>query len=517
MEKITEIIDGAKNGWKKIDTKKKIILVSVFVTVIAIAFISTYFSKKVNYTVLFRNLEFQDAGNIINDLESRKIQYKLENNGRDILIDEKHVDKYRIQLAMDGMMPENSTGFEIFDNIGLMATDEDRKIMYQRAITGELQRSIMSLDVVNSAKVHLMIPEKSIFESEAKEASASVIIDLKPSKKVTNEMIKGIAAMISGAVDNLPEKNVQIIDANGNLLSDILQENESISSLDVMDKYQKIQEDFEKKIESNLYNLLGSALGKEKVKVSVYAELDFDAEETTSITYDNPVIRSEEIRATGPNVNTYVGGGNIDDNISAVTGGNNGDNATYERNVNNELSQETKTTIKAPGKVKKITTSVIYDGNLTEGDITKIQNIVATATGYDSERGDLISVEGISFDKSYQEQIAQELERIRLEEEKNKTIFDKYGQYIAWVLRIIGIIVLLLLIRAIFSRKKQDGEIPFQKEFAANTNIDINQIFDSTEDVMEIKNDGTQAKAEKYAKENPELAADLIKAWLKDQ
>ncbi len=516
MEKITEIIDGAKNGWKKIDTKKKTTLVSIFVAVILIASVFTYFSKKVNYTALFRNLEFQDAGKIINDLDSKKIQYKLENNGRDILIDEKHVDKYRIQLAMDGMMPENSTGFEIFDNIGLMATDEDRKIMYQRAITGELQRSIMSLDVVNAAKVHLMIPEKSIFESEAKESSASVIIDIKPSQKVTNEMIRGIAALISGAVDNLPEENVQIIDSKGNLLSGILQQNESTSSLDVMDKYQKIQEDFEQKIETNVYNLLGSAYGKEKIKVSVYAELDFDAEETTSITYENPVVRNEEVRATGPNVNTYVGGGNIDDNITAVTGGNNGDNATYERNVTNELSQETKTTIKAPGKVKKLTTSVIYDGNLTEGDITKIQNIVATATGYDSERGDLISVEGILFDKSYQEQIAQELEQIRLEEEANKTIFDKYGKYIAWGLRAIGIIVLLILIKVTFSKKKPKEEVPFQKEFATNGNIDIHQIFDSTEEVMEVKNDANQLKAEKYAKENPEIAADLIKAWLKD-
>ena len=260
MEKITEIIDGAKNGWNKIDTKKKIALVSVFVIVILIASIFTYVSKKTNYVVLFRNLELEDAGNIISDLESKKMSYKLENDGRDILIDEKQVDKYRLQLAMDGMMPENSTGFEIFDDVGLMATDEDRKIMYQRAIAGELQRSIMSLDVVNSAKVHLMIPEKTIFESETKESSASVIIDIKPSQKVTNEMIKGIAALISGAVDNLPEANVQIIDSKGNLLSGILkEENDDVSSLDVLDKYQKIQEGFERKLESNVYNLLGSA------------------------------------------------------------------------------------------------------------------------------------------------------------------------------------------------------------------------------------------------------------------
>ncbi|MBC8588325.1 flagellar basal-body MS-ring/collar protein FliF [Paratissierella segnis] len=513
MEKITEIIDGAKNGWNKIDTKKKIALVSVFVIVILIASIFTYVSKKTNYVVLFRNLELEDAGNIISDLESKKMSYKLENDGRDILIDEKQVDKYRLQLAMDGMMPENSTGFEIFDDVGLMATDEDRKIMYQRAIAGELQRSIMSLDVVNSAKVHLMIPEKTIFESEAKESSASVIIDIKPSQKVTNEMIKGIAALISGAVDNLPEANVQIIDSKGNLLSGILkEENDDVSSLDVLDKYQKIQEGFERKLESNVYNLLGSALGQEKIKVSVYADLDFDAEETTTITYENPVIRSEEIKATGPNVNTFVGGGNIDDNISNVTAGENGDNSTYERSVNNELSQETKTTIKAPGKVNRMTTSVVYDGNLTEAEIEKIQNLVATATGYDFDRGDLISVESISFDKSYQDEVAKELEDIRSKEEKKAL----YGNYIAWGLRIAGIVVLLVLGRAILVKKKPKEEVSVEEDNMEDTNINIDQIFDGTEEVMEIEDDTKKLTAEKYAKENPELAADLIKAWLKE-
>lgn len=513
MEKITDIIDGAKNGWNKIDTKKKITLVSVFVIVILIASIFTYYSKKTNYVVLFSNLELQDAGTIISDLESKKMAYKLENDGRDILIDGRQVDKYRLQLAMDGMMPENSTGFEIFDNVGMMATDEDRKIMYQRAIAGELQRSIMSLEAVNSAKVHLMLPEKTIFESEAKEASVSVIIDINPSKKITNEMIKGIAALISGAVDNLPEENVQVIDSKGNLLSGILEENDDISSLDYLDKYQKIQEDFEKKIESNLYNLLGSALGQDKIKVSVYADLDFDVEETTSITYDNPVIRSEEVKATGPNVNTFVGGGNIDDNISNVTAGDNGDNSTYERNVENELSQETKTTIKAPGKVNKMTTSVVYDGNLTESEVTKIQNLVATATGYDSDRGDLISVEGISFDRSYQAEIDKELEEIRLEEEKK----NLYGNYIAWGLRIAGIIVLLVLIRGILLKNKSKEKVAVEETYMEDSDIDINQVFDGTEEVMEIEDDTKKLTAEKYAKDNPELAADLIKAWLKEQ
>ncbi len=215
-------------------------------------------------------------------------------------------------------MPEKSSGFEIFDNIGLMVTDDDRKIMYQRALTGELQRSIMSLDAVNSAKVHLVMSEKSIFETQEKEASASVILDLNPNHKISDSMIKGIAALISGAVDNLPDENIQIIDSKGNLLSRVLQEDDSLNSIDIVTKYQSIKEEFEHKIESNLKGLLEDVFGKDKIRVSVNADLDFDAEETTTITYRDPVIRSEQISASGENINNQFEGGNIGDNPSVV-------------------------------------------------------------------------------------------------------------------------------------------------------------------------------------------------------
>ena len=227
-------------------------MVVLIASIILFASLYTYITKKPNYVTLFSNLDLEDAGNIVNDLEIKKINYKLEDEGTKILIDEKLVDEYRLQLAMEGNMPEKSSGFEIFDNIGLMVTDDDRKIMYQRALTGELQRSIMSLDAVNSAKVHLVMSEKSIFETQEKEASASVILDLNPNHKISDSMIKGIAALISGAVDNLPDENIQIIDSKGNLLSRVLQEDDSLNSIDIVTKYQSIKEEFEHKIESNL-------------------------------------------------------------------------------------------------------------------------------------------------------------------------------------------------------------------------------------------------------------------------
>src|SRR5699024_2533549 len=126
MERLTNIRDNVKNGWTNMSKRKKIIMIAL--VIIIIAFVSTFafLANRVNYATLFTNLELDDAGRIADDLEANNIPYKLENGGRDILIDEKEVDSYRIQLAMEDNMPESSSGFELFDNTGLMVTDEDR-------------------------------------------------------------------------------------------------------------------------------------------------------------------------------------------------------------------------------------------------------------------------------------------------------------------------------------------------------------------------------------------------------
>lgn len=517
MDSIKKTLDGAKEGWNNLDKKKKIIMISSITAIILLVSVLTYNNNKTNYALLFSNLELQDAGIIVNDLETNGIKYKLENNGRNILIEDDKVDEYRLQLAMNGMMPESSTGFEIFDDTGMMVTDEDRQIMYQRALTGELQRSIMSLDAVESAKVHLVMPEKSIFETQEKQASASVIIGVKPSQKISQDMIRGIVALVSGAVDNLPKENIQVIDTRGNLLSGFLNEENNATPMDIMSQYDSIRNKFEDQIESNLMKLLGSALGKDKVTVSVLADLDFDSEETTVITYFNPVPRSEQIEASGGNIDIQtVTGGSIDDNISNVTDSVDGEGSTYTRIINNELSTETKNIIKAPGKVNRLTTSVVYNGILSDENLVKIQNIVAAATGYDSERGDIISVEGIKFNDVIED--PQDIDEFAEEP------VEGFEKYLPYVLRGAGVLALLILIiltiRNLRKKKKEDRE--FQEQLAAGEilsdgTVEGTEEYDVADFDFIVKPDTKGEKAQKYARENPELAADLIRAWMKEQ
>ena len=387
--------------------------------------------------------------------------------------------------------------------------------MYQRALTGELQRSIMSLDAINSAKVHLVMPEKSIFDTEVKAATASVILDIKPSQKVTEEMIRGITALISGAVNNMPVENIQVIDSNGNLLSSFLNNEGSISTLDIMSQHQVVRSKFESEIEANLNRLLGTAFGMDKIRVNVLADLDFDSEETTIINYFNPVARSEQIDASGANIDIQqVTGGNIDDNISNVTDTVEGDNSTYSRTINNELSTETKSVVKAPGKVNKLTTSILYNGELSDTNLLKIQNLVAAAIGYDSERGDIISIEAIKLNDNLAE------EKPTDEPGSEGNLFGENSEYVVLGLRGLGIIAIIVLIfLTIRNRRKRNKEDKlFQEQLAAGVTVDniLSNIEDEVEVKFEVKPDTKGNQAQKYAKENPELAADLIKAWMKD-
>lgn len=523
MDRAKEILEGVKGGWNNLSKKKKIGMIGIIVALLLSVTLITHFSQNTNYVTLFNELDPADAGTIVNDLEAKKIKYELENQGRKILIDEKHIDTYRLQLAMEGNMPENSPGFEMFDDIGLMATDEDRKIMYQRALTGELQKSIMSLEAINTAKVHLVMSEKSIFETKASDASASVIVDLNPEHKINKDMIQGIASLVSGAVENLPEENIQIIDSKGNVLSNILRE-DTMSSMDLLNQYQSVREDYEVKMESNLMDLLGSIFGRDKIKVMVYADLDFDGEESTLTRYEDPVVRSEQLYVSGDEINTQdVTGGNIGDNTSNVIDSVTGEGSTYNRTINNELTTETTNTIKAPGKVNRLTTSVVYDGNLSQARINQIENIVATATGFDEARGDTINVDGIVFDQTYQNRLEAELEEMRREGEATGLIEGLYNEYRELIN--IGLIILLLSAIVTFgivrlrARRRRKEELAFVEQLPAYgedggledqiRNLDI-----AAE--LEIKDDTEQIKAKNYAKENPEIAADLIRAWMKN-
>lgn len=527
--RLQEILERIKTTWAGLSTLIKRVIVLGTISVLIVLGVSFYLMNKVNYGVLFADLSEADAGSIVSDLKSKGIDYKLQDGGKTVLIDKNKIDEYRISLAVDNKLPDSSTGFELFDQAGMMTTDEDRKIMYQRALTGELQRSIGSLSDVQKAKVILVLPDEGVFKDKQDPASASIVLTLK-NGSISQEAVQGIVALTTASVKNLSAENVKVVDSKGNVLADASKNSASVSG--VSQHSLEMQQQYEQQLQNKILKLLEPIYGSGKVNVSLNAELDFDAIEKKTVTYKNPQIRSENVQASGSDATIQKAQtGEVTDNVSNVTGTtNSGENNSYNRTVNNELDTETTTLVNAPGSVKRLTTSVVIDANLSTNVQREIRTLVASAVGFDTDRGDTISIQGIDFKASQ----ANEDQKItdQLAVLANKKLWIYIGAGVS--LFLIALVITLILLANRRKRRREmleaeledDGyededDVALQEvpESAKGTKIDITADDFDLEDLEKMikSKDRRTEKVTKYADSDPQAVAEIIKAWAKQK
>ncbi|MTI65724.1 MAG: flagellar M-ring protein FliF [Firmicutes bacterium] len=526
MGRLKEILNNIKEGWNGLSKGKKVVIGIVGITLI-ISFIAYYFLfGKVSYAPIFTNLDIQDSSQIVNKLKEKNIEYKIENGGRKILVPENGVEKLRLDLAIDGVIPNNGKGYEIFDDAGFAVTDEDRKIMYQRAMEGELQRSIMSLSEVKSARVHIAMPEETIFTKETKLGSASVILKLEDFKEINNEQIRGIISLVSGAIKDLPEENVRVLDSRANLLSrGVLNEDKGLNSKESVNERMNLKRQFEKSLEDDLQTLLGKTLGLGNVVVQVSADLDFDSKETTVIKYaDDGVIRSEQKRIQrNDELTDGEAQSPIDNNMQNVVdeteeNAENDESVTnYESIKNYEIGETTTRTMTLPGKVLNISTSVVCnEANLSEEKKNAIRDIVIGSIGYKEQRGDIIKVVGMEFNNELEEQISKEFEPDTNTEDES--LFSKYRLYVyagIALLGLLGLIIVLLLRKR--SKKRVNEETKTEGiDYTVNDDLmdEVTADSDDFERMTPAEEDGIEKQVKEFAKDYPDNMAELIKAWV---
>lgn len=522
MDGIKKFWTGIKDGWTDLGKNKRIGLVLVLFLVISMVTGLTYYTQKVEYATLFSDLEEADAGTIVNDIKTKGIAYKLEDSGTTILIDQAQVDTYRIELAVNDLLPKGTTGFEIFDETSMMATDEDRKIMYQRAVTGELEQSISALDFIEEAKVLLSLPEDSVFTNEENQskASASVVLTPLSGTQVPVSAIQGIASLISGAVDNLPKENIKIVDTAGNLLSAALEDEANLNATDLVSKYQAITKSYEQELEQKLLQTLAPIYGIDKLTIAVNADMNFDSNESEIINYGDSSVRSETVSAGGETIDVEEGEG-FDNSINQVQSGEEGGDANYDRTTNYELNSETTNTIKAPGEVKKLSASVIFDGNLSPDDQASLEAIVGTTIGTVEERADVVTVQGIDFATDVEATEEVETEQLK---SSIRDMLLRYWPYLVGGSVLLGLLIFIILL---MRKRTDDDELDFFDE--EEPTVKPIRPVQPTEDQIaakeraEIKRElnknmsAKESTVREYAKESPEGAADLIKIWMKDK
>ncbi|WP_080146604.1 flagellar basal-body MS-ring/collar protein FliF [Marinilactibacillus piezotolerans] len=541
MDKVKELWNNLRNGWINLDSKKRTRLISVVVVAAVLLGVLAYITQQIRYTVLFSELDEADAGAIVENLETDGVDYRLEDGGTKILIDDTKVDEYRLQLATNGLMPESSTGFEIFDETSMMATDEDREIMYQRAVTGELERSISSLKQIDSAKVMLSLPEESVFQNPeySSEASASIVVDATGAGQLTTQNIQGIAALVSGAVDKLPIENIQIVDANGNLLSGFLQSGESaMGATDISNQQLSVQNSYEKEMEESILTLLGPVYGRNNLRVAVNARMNFDAVEGETVEYTAPMteegeevedpqglIRSqtESYNGSGDAVQGLIEQGELP--VAEEAEAEDGNNTSADRTTNYELDSKTERYVEAPGKVEAINASIIVNQNAevvpSEEQIVEISRRVLGLDDPGNEElvGD-VAFQAMPFAEG------NEIDPIGSNLMDDLMIF--FNRYWPYMVGSIVLLVTLIIVLGIFRRGRKDNLDEFDQAFepvnsVPQESVELTPIEPDPVDMnQERKKQKMKVMSEKEdlvreeAKQNPELAAELMKIWMKE-
>jgi len=521
---LSKIWTRIKTSWSNLGRNKKIAIIVVFFSVIIAIVVYGLTAHKTEYVPMFTNLDIQDCSKIVATLDGMNFtNYTIEDNGTTILVPKENVDRLRLDLAIEGVLPDSGEGFELFDESSYAMTDADREILYQRALQGELERSIQSLEEVEKARVHLALSEESIFMKEKQPASASIILTLKDNAALSPEQIRGIISLVSGAVKNLPEENVRIVDSQANLLSEgVLDEDNVYESPAGTTKMMELEKQFEGNIKKDLKSMLEQIFGPGKIAVAVKADLDFDSEESTIISYDpQSVIRSQQIRINTSNSSEEGEGSSpidnnvqnhIDQNVDEVL---KQGVSSYESITNNEIGETTTHITKAPGRVRRISVSVVYDGTLNDEQKQAIENVAMAAIGYNAERGDAIHVEGVPFDTSLQDQLQQQLaeEKARMrEEEEQKAARRRLIAYAVMGILLIG--GLAILISLIVKNRKKAKESVLNAEIGEP--IPVQELIqEPVVEPIEPREESMEERSIKeYAKNNPDDAADLVRAWM---
>ncbi len=300
--------------------------------------------SKSGFGTLFRNLDAPEASQIVEGLKTNKVEYKLENNGRDILVRKDQLDEQRLALAAQGMPRSGTVGWEIFDKTQLGLTDFVQNINYRRALEGEIARTIAGLGQVENARVLITLPKPSLFTEKEQPPTASVVLKMKPGQELDRKSVKGIAQLIASSVEGLKPANVTILDNEGRVLNRGGGEGTTAAS----EANNEIRAQVEAQLQNKISEILDGVVGAGNHRVQVSADIDFDQVEKTAESYNpqSKVVRSEQTEEEAKENSPAEG------------------NTTREsRTANYEIDRTVVKSVTAPGSLRKrVTVSVAVDG-----------------------------------------------------------------------------------------------------------------------------------------------------------
>lgn len=533
-ERLQNLGSRIKDFWLKLSLNQKVLIGGALLLLIIAVVALSRGSKQAEYDVLYSELSEKDAAEVVAKLDELKTPYQLTDNGTTILVPPEQKYSTRLKLAGENL-PRGESGFELFDESKFGETQTDKKVKYQVALQGELARTIQSLDKVKSARVHIVMPEETLFTEKEEKPSAAVAITTKENEKLSSKEVQGIMNLVANSIEGMQAEDVVVIDQYGTVLSD--EKDNQVVDHQVVESQLAMKRSFEKEKEQAIQTMLDKTLGKDNAVVRVSAELDFDnRDEKTEEYWHDPegsFVRSESIKKeTGTDVtqpNAGVPG--TDTNIPQYTQANNqSTTSSYDKKDttrNYEINKRESVTHYATGDTRYdyLTVSVLVNnaatdklklGNSEEEKTEKIRSIVATAVGLRENRpdetvdlNDNISVGFIDF---YSEPVP---------EPARTGMAAFFASPLG--LAIMGLTILILVLAILLMRKRklaeeerQMAELAEQQQFEAvvEDEIKVEDLIDKNLTPEEKEKQRVKQEIEKLVEETPEHAAQVIRTWL---
>ncbi|WP_028585474.1 flagellar basal-body MS-ring/collar protein FliF [Desulfogranum mediterraneum] len=531
MAEETPPVQADKSGWQTlIDTlrawplSRKIALGAVTAGAAILFAVIILQARTADYQLLYGNLAKSDAAAMVEWLKGQNIPYRLNNNGRNILIPSSGVHEARLSLASAGLPQGGGVGFEIFDKQSFALTDFVQKVNYSRALQGELARTIASLGPVETARVHLVLPEKRLFKNQQKPATASVIIKLAPGRRLAESQVEGITHLVAGSIEGLSQDDVTIIDQNGNVLTQTGDRN-MIGNLspDML----QFQLQVEQHLEERAQALLDKALGSKNAMVRVTAALDFAHTEKTEELFDpeEPVIRSEQLseEKSGSEIVGGVPGvqSNLQGNTNPMAGAS-PPSSRSQKTTNYEISKVVSKTVNPVGTIKRISVAVLVADKLlpasgeqeerseprSEEELLALEKMISSALGLDKTRGDKIEVTSMPFS---------EAPLLPGDEGLTASALNQYMPIIRYGLLLLGgLLVYFLMVRPVIKILRGETTQHFktveelEAEEAEKSKVAVEQ---EREELM-LKDPIMRIR--KNVDANPVFSAHILKSWIKE-
>jgi flagellar M-ring protein FliF len=548
----------------KYTLSQKIALGVTGVLVAALIWGAVYFANRIDFQVLYTDLEPQEAQGIVQKLQEAKIEYRLSDDGRGVSIPADKISETRIKLATSGLPSSGRIGFEIFDQTNFGLTNFQEQVNYQRALEGELARSIMTLSEVEAARVHLVLPKESLFQSAEDQTKASVILKLRNGRNLSENAVQGIVNVVASSVKGLTPERVTLIDYRGKVLS--RPETQGSLTGQQLDAREKLETELATKI----VQILEPAVGQGKVRPEVSVAMNFQQVEETTERYEPQasVVRSQQhSEDRQPQPPQPVGGIPGPKGVQAGQASPPAPNSAaaaapvgpaqpnillrQNETVNYEVSKAVRHTVEPVGKISHVSVAVIIDNHVktatgsdgkpqitseprTTEEMTKYRDLVSAAIGLNPERGDRITVENVSFEGEVDFGT------------KEPTFIEKQAPLIIIGLRYLIVPVAVILIYLLFLRPVQKTVLaqlaaapaaPHQqlvrsfpqglasgrqtpmtvKQLEAQLQSGANAEFEPVSLSAPTKMDVIRTRVLEHAQQDPENVARLVKTWLHDE